>query len=108
MTKPVETAAAHPALPEHQLKEMSLSVALRKVADDLFTYETVAEKVQGSADEEQITALIEHYKQVLVEHWTETGWRTIEDFRAHIDSLAPETDLSAPTPSRDDAAPRLS
>jgi hypothetical protein len=77
------------------------------VVDDLFTYEVVAEKVQGQAGDEQLEELVKHYKQVLVEHWAETAWRTIDDFRAHVDSLHPDVTPSPTPKNRDDLADRV-
>lgn len=94
-----------PLLPsEHETKEMSVAVALRKVVDDLFTCKAVAEKLQGTEGDQQAEALVSHHKQILIEHLEEIAWRGVDEFLAHYDHLQaqPELPLAPSLDQRDE------
>ncbi len=88
---------------------MSLTVALIKVVDDLFTYKTVTEKLQGTEGDQQIEALVNYHKLLLVEHLEEVAWRDVDEFLAQLDSLQAQPGLPLPPPpvQRDDLDSRI-
>jgi hypothetical protein len=94
---------------EQEVKEMSVAAALRKLVDDLFTYETVAEKLQDTAGNERIEVLVSHHKLLLVEHLEETAWRGIDEFLAQLDNLhaQPGLPLSPAPDPRDELDHRI-
>lgn len=94
---------------EQEVKEMSVTVALRKVVDDLFTCEVIAEKLQGAEGDQQVEALVSHHKQILVEHLEEIAWRGVDEFLAHLDHLQaqPELPLSPSPDQRDELDSRI-
>lgn len=109
MPTSLEDRAAHLPPSEQEVKEMSVTAALRKIVDDLFTYETVAEKLQDTEGNERIEALVSHHKLLLVEHLEETAWRGIDEFLAQLDNLhaQPGLPLSPPPVQRDELDQRI-
>lgn len=100
MATSIEHRTEHPLPSEHETKEMSVAVALRKVVDDLFTCKAIAGKMEGSEGNERVEALVSHHKQVLVEHLEETAWRGVAEFLAQLEHLQAQPGLPLP-PSLD-------
>jgi hypothetical protein len=99
----IEDRADYPLPPEKVTKEMSITVALRRVVDDLFTIKAVAEKLQGTEGDQQVEALMGHHKQILAEHLEETAWRGIDEFLARLDNLQVQPGLPlSPSPDHQD------
>jgi hypothetical protein len=109
MPLPIENRADNLAPSAQEVKEMSLTVALIKVVDDLFTYKTVAEKLQNTEGDQPKETLVNHHKLLLVEHLEEVAWRGIDEFLAQLDSLLTQTELPLPSPpvQRDDLDQRV-
>ena len=94
---------------EQEIKEMSVAVALRKVVDDLFTCQAVADKLRGTEADQPIEALVSHHKQILVEHLEETAWRAVDNFLVQLDDLPtkPETPFPSLPDQRNDVSNRV-
>jgi hypothetical protein len=81
--------------PDHQYpnpskeddQEMSLGTALRQMIDDLFTYQTVAEKLHRLNAGDALPALVETWKQGLTQHLEETVHQSVENVVAILDLL---------------------
>jgi hypothetical protein len=103
MSTAIEDRTGYLPPSEQEVKEMSVNVALRKVVDDLFTCEAVADKLRGSEDDPQIEALVSHHKQILVEHLEEITWRGIDELLAQLDHLQAQPRLPlSPSPDQRD------
>lgn len=96
----IEDHPEYPLPSEKDTKEMSVTVALRRVVDDLFTCKAVAEKMEGNEGNERIETLVSHHKQILVEHLEETAWCGVAEFLAQLDHLQAQPGLPLP-PSLD-------
>ena len=105
----VEDHSEHPSPSEQEIKEMSVAVALRKLVDDLFTHRGIAEKLARTEGDEQIEALLDHHKQVVVEHLEETAWRAVDNFLVQLDDLPtkPETPFPSLPDQRNDVSNRV-
>lgn len=73
--------------PKEVSEEMSLGSVLRRLVDDLFTYQTVAEKIQGLNAGDALPALVETWKQGLTQHLEETVYQSVENVVALLDLL---------------------
>lgn len=78
----VETQSEHltpVSLSNEDIAEMSLANALRRVVDDLFTDQAVAEPMQANADNPAVQRLVEVWKQGLVRQLSETVQGSVEN-----------------------------
>ena len=78
----------HPPLPPKEAsEEMLLGSALRYLVDDLFTCQTVAEKLQGINAGDALPALVETWKRGLTQHLEETVHRSVDSVVSLLDLL---------------------
>lgn len=83
----LETEDNYPPPSKETTEEMSLGVSLRSLVDDLFTYQTVAEKLKGINAGDTLPALVENWKQGLTQHLEETVHRSVDSVVSLLDLL---------------------
>ena len=81
----VEDQPDHLLPPEQQITEMSPGTTFRKMVDDLFTHEAVAQRLEGQEENEKVKELTEEWKQTLTEHLEETALRGLNEFVDQLD-----------------------
>ena len=77
----------YPDPPKQLLQEISLGTALRRIVDDLFTYQAIAERLHGIAADNAIEQLIETWKQGLTHHLEETAQASLQNVVAVLDLI---------------------
>lgn len=84
-TRPDQLGPPDPA-PE-LVREMALDTALRRLVDDLFTHQAIAERLGSIAADPEVEALVNTWKQQLTDELAETAYRSVENVAGVIDLL---------------------
>ena len=92
----VENQPDHLLPPEQEITEMSPGTTFRKVVDDLFTHEAVAQRLAGQEENEKVKALTEEWKQTITEHLEETALRGLNEFVDQLDYVLSQETTSEP------------
>jgi hypothetical protein len=76
-----------PNLPEPEGTETLFAAAVHSAVDELFVRQSVAEKLQGAADNEQIEAFVGRWKHALVQQLEQTAAGAMAQFMAYLDTF---------------------
>jgi hypothetical protein len=90
-----------PNPPEAEDAESLFTAAMRSAVDELFARQPIAEKLQGTAGNEQIEALVGRWKHALVQQLEQTTEGAMTQFLTHLDTVqaqgsAEETEPNLP------------
>ena len=80
-------ATAYPVLSETEVWEMSVAAALRRVVDDLFAYQIIAEKLEGVPMDDVMTAVLESWKQGLAQELSDVAQAGVQNIAATLDLI---------------------
>lgn len=92
---------------EHEAKEQSFGVAVRRAVDDLFTYQPIAEALAGTEGDDEVEHFVGVWKQGLAEFLAGTGEMAVEEFIKDFERFQSERSTVSAADTRQDVIPRI-